>query len=197
MLFIHLVIPVLLMFFLWMHYLRITRPVTDPPLAINLILLGGVFLVASLYPVTLGNAPALNKVTNELEIDLLYAWPQFLMLQGWDAIYAALAVIGVVGLLIWLPYVQKKSLRGQFAQVVDQNCTGCSLCYNDCPYEAIEMVDRNDPGSRFKRLAIVDAGRCSNCGLCVGACAFKAIEIPRRESATVLEEIQLALATAP
>jgi ferredoxin len=42
-------------------------------------------------------------------------------------------------------------------------------------------------------LAIVDPGRCANCGLCVGACAFKAIEIPRRESADVLKEIELAL----
>jgi quinol-cytochrome oxidoreductase complex cytochrome b subunit len=193
MLFLHLAIPVLLMFFLWMHYLRITRPVTDAPLPLNLMLLGGLFLVSSMYPVTMGAKPDLNAVSSSLELDVLYSWPQLLITEGMNSGLVWLLVLGVpVGLLV-LPYIQKKALRGQFAQVVAQNCTGCSLCYNDCPYEAIEMVDRNDPGSRFKRLAIVDPGRCANCGLCVGACAFKAIEIPRRESAGVLEEIQLAL----
>jgi formate hydrogenlyase subunit 6/NADH:ubiquinone oxidoreductase subunit I len=87
-------------------------------------------------------------------------------------------------------------MRGQYAQVIRDNCTGCSLCYNDCPYEAITMIDRGNDGTRYKRLAVVDAGRCANCGLCVGACAFKAIEIPRRGTATVLEEIEAALMTS-
>jgi quinol-cytochrome oxidoreductase complex cytochrome b subunit len=191
--FIHLGIPVLLMFFLWMHYLRITRPVTDAPLALNLLMLGGLFLIASYAPVTMGNAPNLNAAAATLDLDYLYAWPQMLLVQGWSTGAVWLATLAVpIGLLV-LPYLQKKAMRGQFAQVVANSCTGCSLCYNDCPYEAIEMVDRNDPNSRFKRLAIVDPGRCANCGLCVGACAFKAIEIPRRESADVLKEIELAL----
>lgn len=197
MLFLHLAIPVLMMFFLWMHYLRITRPVANAPLTLNLYLLGGLFMVAAFCPVGLGQAPHLTSVTPEIDVDLLFAWPQALLAAGWNSGLVWLLLLAVpVGLLV-LPYLQKKAMRGQFAQVIKNNCTGCSLCYNDCPYEAIEMVDRNDPGSRFKRLAIVDPGRCANCGLCVGACAFKAIEIPRRESAGVLEEIKVALATAP
>ncbi|MBY0450622.1 MAG: cytochrome b N-terminal domain-containing protein [Cyanobacteria bacterium] len=192
-LFLHLGIPLLLMFFLWMHYLRITRPVTDPPLALNLVLLGGLFLFCGVFPVSLGDRPNLQLVSPTLDLSFLYAWPQYLITQGWSTGVVWLLVLGVpVGLLI-LPYIQKKALRGQFAQVLDSSCTGCSLCYHDCPYEAITMVDRNDPTSRFKRLAIVDPGRCANCGLCVGACAFKAIEIPRRDSQDVLKEIEMAL----
>jgi quinol-cytochrome oxidoreductase complex cytochrome b subunit len=192
--FIHLGIPVLMMFFLWLHYLRITRPVTDPPLALNLIMLGGLFLVSAALPVGLGQAPNLNQIASEIDLDLLYAWPQALLTHGWSAGFIWLLVLAVPVGLLFLPYLQKKALRGHFAQVVFNNCTGCSLCYNDCPYEAITMVDRapND-GTRFKRLATIDPGRCSNCGLCVGACAFKAIDIPRRESQTVLQEIELAL----
>jgi ferredoxin len=96
-----------------------------------------------------------------------------------------------VGLFV-LPYLQKKLWRDQFAQVVKDNCTGCSLCYHDCPYEAIQMVERTDH-PRFKKIAVVDPGRCANCGLCVGACAFKAIEIPRRETTDVMAEIQETL----
>jgi quinol-cytochrome oxidoreductase complex cytochrome b subunit len=193
-LFLHLAIPAAMMFFLWLHYLRITRPVTNTPFAINLVLFGGLLFVAGLIPVGLGVAPLLNRISPQIDMDLLYVWPQWLLTHGWSTALVLLAVIAVpVGLLV-LPYLQKKALRGQYAKVLNANCTGCSLCYNDCPYEAITMVDRNNDGTRFKRLAVVDAGRCSNCGLCVGACAFKAIEIPRRETASVLDEIQLALA---
>lgn len=197
-LFLHLAIPLALMFFLWMHYLRITRPVNVPPLPLNLLLLGSLFLFAGSIPITMGIRPDLNESAQAaqnlvMNFDLFYAWPQYLLSQDWPIALVWVAFLGVpVGLLL-LPYIQKKALRDQFAQVVRDNCTGCSLCYHDCPYEAITMVDRNNDGSRFKRLAVVDPGRCANCGLCVGACAFKAIEIPRRDTAGVLQEIELAL----
>jgi quinol-cytochrome oxidoreductase complex cytochrome b subunit len=191
--FMHLAIPVLMMFFLWLHYLRITRPVTNAPLALNMMMLGGLFLVVALVPVGLSAAPNLSEMATNIDINILYAWPQWLLTQGWSTGAVWLALLAVPATLLALPYIQKKTLRDQFAKVIASNCTGCSLCYNDCPYEAIEMVDRNDPGTRFKRLAIVDPARCANCGLCVGACAFKAIEVPRRETTNVLDEINLAL----
>lgn len=191
-LFLHLGIPLALMFFLWMHYLRITRPVNVPPLPLILMLLGGVFMATAMWPVELGAKPNLAMVSRDLDLDLLYAWPHALLNSGWPALAVWLTVLAVPGGLLILPYFIKKALRTQFAQVAKDNCTGCQLCYHDCPYEAITMVDRTDH-PRFKRLAVVDPGRCSNCGLCVGACAFKAIEVPRRVSASVLEEIELAL----
>lgn len=193
-LFLHLGIPLLMMFMLWLHYLRITRPVSEPPGPLIAMLTGGLFIFSAMYPVELGAVPDLTATSPTVEFDLLYTWPQYLVaVQGLAAPLVWVLLLSVpVGLLV-LPYLQKKALRGQYAQVVRENCTGCSLCYHDCPYEAITMVDRGNDGTRFKRLAIVDAGRCANCGLCVGACAFKAIEIPRRETGTVLEEIEAAL----
>ncbi len=203
-LFLHLGIPLLMMFMLWLHYLRITRPVSEPPLPLVVMMAGALFLFSAVFPVELGKlaagqtAPILvgpGVSVAEMEFDLLYAWPQYIATAyNVPPVAVLLLLLAVpVGLLV-LPYIQKKALRGQYAQVVRGNCTGCSLCYHDCPYEAITMVDRGNDGTRFKRLAIVDAGRCANCGLCVGACAFKAIEIPRRETGTVLAEIEAALA---
>ncbi len=195
-LFLHLAIPMLLMFFLWMHYIRITRPVNIPPAAIIWLLFGGLLLVSGNAPVGLGTKPILTAVSQHIELDLFYAWPQALVLKGWDPLTVWMLLLGIpLGLLV-VPYFQKKALRDQFAKVVFDNCTGCSLCYHDCPYEAITMVDRGDDGTRFKRLAVVDAGRCSNCGLCVGACAFKAIVVPRRETTDVLADIEASLASA-
>lgn len=205
-LFLHLGIPLLMMFMLWLHYLRITRPVSEPPLPLVVLMTGALFLFSAAFPVGLGELPAgqtapiiagPGSIAPVVEFDLLYAWPQYLAaVSGVPPAVVWLLLLAVpVGLLV-LPYIQKKALRGQYAQVIRENCTGCSLCYHDCPYEAITMVDRGNDGTRFKRLAIVDAGRCANCGLCVGACAFKAIEIPRRETGTVLSEIEAALATS-
>jgi len=206
--FLHLGIPLFMMFMLWLHYLRITRPVSEPPLPLVVMMAGALFLFSSAFPVGLDflaqtqNAAASpiltgpGSISQVMDFDLLYTWPQYLAVQGVSPIVVLLLLLAVpIGMLV-LPYLQKKALRGQFAQVVRQNCTGCSLCYNDCPYEAITMVDRGNDGTRFKRLAVVDAGRCANCGLCVGACAFKAIEIPRRETGTVLAEIEAALAAS-
>jgi quinol-cytochrome oxidoreductase complex cytochrome b subunit len=204
MMFLHLGIPLFMMFMLWLHYLRITRPVSEPPLPLVIMLSGVLFLVSAAFPVSLQilNAndplatPSLTAISPEVNFDLLYAWPQYLVVQQVNPLLVVFLVLAVpVGLLI-LPYLQKKALRDQFATVVRENCTGCSLCYNDCPYEAIEMVDRGNDGTRFKRLAVVDPGRCANCGLCVGACAFKAIEIPRRDTNKVLAEIEAALTTS-
>lgn len=195
MLVLHLGLPMVMMFFLWMHYLRITRPVTDAPVGLVFLLLAGLALFSAAFPVVLGEAapPNFAVALESIQLDALYAWPQILGLAGMDPAVVWLLVLAVPGGLLILPYLQKKAMRGQFAQVVSDNCTGCSLCYADCPYEAITMVDRND-GSRFKRLATVDPARCANCGLCVGACAFKAIDIPRCESKDVLAEIEAALA---
>jgi len=192
-LFLHLAIPSSMLFLLWWHYLRITRPVTDAPLVLNLMLFGGLLLACGLYPVTMGTAPSLAHPGNTLNIDWLYMLPQGLIVNGYG-IQAAWAILLAIPIgMLLLPYIQKKQFRGQYAHVVSDNCTGCSLCFHDCPYEAIEMVDRDDD-TKFKRIAIVDAGRCANCGLCVGACAFKAIEIPRMPTDRVLSEIQAALA---
>ncbi len=196
----HVGLPLLMMFLLWWHYLRITRPVTDPPVALMIMLLGGLLLFAGAYPVVLSDqAPAdLSIVSGTLDFDILFTFPQYMVAAlGWDVAVAWLFVLGIPVLLLALPYLQKKAMRGQYAHVVFENCTGGSLCYNDCPYEAITMVarEKND-GTRFKRMATVDPGRCANCGLCVGACAFKAIDIPRCESVDVLKEIELSLNTS-
>ncbi len=207
--FLHLGIPLLMMFMLWLHYMRITRPVSEPPLALVLLMGGALYIISAIFPVGLDHLPDLANSfatpyllgegilpKSGISFDLLYAWPQYLAVKGVSPMLVLLLALAVpIGMLI-LPYIQKKALRGQFAQVTRNNCTGCSLCYNDCPYEAITMVDRGNDGTRYKRLAVVDAGRCANCGLCVGACAFKAIEIPRRETSNVLAEIEATLAAS-
>lgn len=54
------------------------------------------------------------------------------------------------------------------AKVDKQKCTGCESCAEECPSEAINMVDEK---------AAVDEDACIDCGVCVDACPVEAIEM--------------------
>ena len=47
-------------------------------------------------------------------------------------------------------------------------CTGCGLCVDECPTDAISLNDD---------VASVDEGLCTDCGICVDVCPTDAISI--------------------
>ncbi|MCS3924024.1 4Fe-4S binding protein [Methanosalsum natronophilum] len=54
--------------------------------------------------------------------------------------------------------------------IVDaEECTGCELCVDVCPVEAISMND--------DELAVIDADTCNDCGDCVDECPVEAISM--------------------
>ena len=55
------------------------------------------------------------------------------------------------------------------AQIDQEKCTGCGICVDICPLEAISM--ENDK-------AKVDNDTCTECGQCVDECPNKAISVP-------------------
>ena len=54
-------------------------------------------------------------------------------------------------------------------QIDGEKCTGCGLCVDACPVEAISL--END---KVK----VDAEKCVDCGQCVEECPNEAIKMP-------------------
>ena len=54
------------------------------------------------------------------------------------------------------------------AIVDNEKCTGCKSCIEECPSEAIKMVDEK---------ALVDNDICIDCGVCVDACPVEAISM--------------------
>ncbi|MBU1671271.1 MAG: 4Fe-4S binding protein [Actinobacteria bacterium] len=61
---------------------------------------------------------------------------------------------------------------GFLARVEDDLCTGCAICEERCPMDAIEIVDD---------LPVIDLDRCIGCALCVTGCDTEAMELARRE----------------
>ena len=54
------------------------------------------------------------------------------------------------------------------AKVDENKCTGCESCVEECPSEAIKMV--NDK-------AEINVETCVDCGVCVDACPVEAISM--------------------
>ena len=47
-------------------------------------------------------------------------------------------------------------------------CTGCGVCVDTCPTQAIAMEDN---------IAKVDIDKCTGCGICVDSCPVQAISM--------------------
>lgn len=51
-------------------------------------------------------------------------------------------------------------------KVINEKCTGCTLCVKACPFAAIEIANKK---------AVIDLDKCTLCGACIEACKFDAI----------------------
>jgi quinol-cytochrome oxidoreductase complex cytochrome b subunit len=188
-LFIHIGLSFTLFFVLWIHYVRMTRPVLTPPPAINYILVAIILLTVFLFPINSSNMAHLNSQPTSFEIDWFFLFNYWLMAHmSMPIFWITMLVLTFVCLVLpWL--VRTVGAPVIPAEVVLNKCTGCSLCYRDCPYQAIEMVPA-PAGSRFKLLATVKTARCSSCGICVGACAFDAIDLPQYTDTDITAQIK-------
>lgn len=191
---------------LWWHYLRLRHPKIWPPGVWVLFCLGLVFLLTGVIAVRGDAVPAASPAARPTSFPL----DVFFMLPFWllnvlrpGAVVVLSIVLFVLGLAI--PYLSRRETPGEMgvrhagiAQVIDGNCTGCELCYFDCPYNAIVMVPSPGPGlskaaANRTLLAVVVESRCVECGICIGACPFEALELPKFLERDVLRQVAQAV----
>jgi ferredoxin len=188
MLYLHVGPATVLYVFLWWHYVRIRHPKVWPPAVWTLFSLGAIFLCTAMIPVVSQSPASAAVVPSRLAVDWFFMLP-YLALKYLAPISLVLLAIVIVAYGLYIPYQLPETqtemgIRGPgIAQVIDANCTGCELCYYDCPYNAIVMVPTPHPGvtkaaQARKLLAIVLESRCVECGICIGACPFEALELP-------------------
>jgi len=199
MLYLHVGPAVVLYIFLWWHYVRIRHPKVWPPAVWTLFSLGLIFLLTGLVPAVSQPAARPDTVPTTLAVDWLFLLPYVgLKVLSPLALLALAVVITVYGLYIPYQLPETPAAMGirdsGIAQVIDANCTGCELCYYDCPYNAIVMVASPHPGvtkaaQARKLFAIVLESRCVECGICIGACPFEALELPRLLERDVQEKV--------
>jgi ferredoxin/coenzyme F420-reducing hydrogenase delta subunit len=165
--FMHIAVPLILLFVLWIHLQRVSRPKVNPArgLAVGTF---AMMLALSLAWPALSQGPAdLATVPAQIGFDWFYlpAYPLLDLVSGgtlW-------AFVGTLTLLVmalpWMPPMR----RAAVAKVDLDNCNGCKRCADDCPFGAVIMQPRSD-GLPFEHEAVVNPSICVSCGICAGAC---------------------------
>jgi ferredoxin/coenzyme F420-reducing hydrogenase delta subunit len=183
--FMHIGIPLVLLFVMWVHILRISRPKMNPPRSLAVVILISLVII-SLWKPALSQGPAdLAAVPNDVGLDWFYL-PLFPLTDLWShgAVWALLG--GFTLMLVAMPWLPPFR-RAKPAEVNLGHCNGCGRCVEDCPHEAVRMVPRTD-GRPFLHEALVNSAACVSCGICVGACPSST---PFRRSAELQTGIDL------
>jgi ferredoxin/coenzyme F420-reducing hydrogenase delta subunit len=165
--FMHVILPLILLAVLWVHLQRVSRPKINPPRGLAIATFA-MFVALSLVQPAMSQGPAnLAEVPGTLKLDWFYLafYPLF-------DIWSPGAVWGVAGvltlLIVALPFMPP--MKRLAPAVVDlDNCNGCTRCVDDCPFAAITMAPRSD-GKPYEREAVVNDKLCLSCGICAGAC---------------------------
>ena len=181
--------PMLLLFMLWLHVKRLSNVDINPPRG----LAAGTFvalLVLSLLAPAVSHAPAdLGRVPTEINIDWYYlnVYP---LLEYWPAQQVWILTTGVTLLLMVIPWLLPKK-DGAKAVVDLDNCNGCGICFEDCPFDAITLQARTD-GARYEHEVAVNPDLCGACGICAGSCpASNPFRSSREELKTGIDMPQL------
>ncbi len=165
--FVHLGVPLLLVFGLWFHIQRIARAKVFPPRALGIGTALTLLAMAFALPVRSQGPADLGTVPGPLALDwwLLFIHP---LTQATSAGFVWALVLASIGGLFALPFIRPRVALA-VARVDPAHCNGCRRCADDCPYGAIAMVPHPN-GRRGIELARVDADLCASCGICVGSC---------------------------
>lgn len=185
MVFIHIAVPLILLFILWVHIQRMTQADVNPPKALALSVFAALLVLSLIYPAESQGPADLSRVTSSVGLDWFYmaVYPLIDLFSG----LTVWAMAGLATVLLFiLPWIPRK--KTSLAVVDLENCNGCSRCALDCPFSAIAMRPRSD-GSPFAQEAVVLSSKCVGCGICVGACPTAT---PFRRHSALIAGIELS-----
>lgn len=193
--FAHIAFPVGVGLLLWVHLSRLARPsfLPEPRLFWGTVAL--FVAVAVAWPAPMAPEADLLRIPADVPFDVFYGfWVPIAdrLPVGW-AWVGALATLGVA---LSVPRLTRPRVPETVAPswVNPRVCTGCEQCYHDCPYEAIDMVRRDD--GRDGYVGLVDPAKCVSCGICSGSCAPMVVGPPTRTGRDQLEQVKTFIAAS-
>ena len=178
-LFIHIALPLGLGVGLWLHVSRLARPVLLPPRPLMWGIVGALTIASVVLPAPLGPAADPLHLVTTTPTDYIVAW-WLPLSERLSPVVAWGLGIGAIVLALLVPRLTRRPREASWApSTVDPRlCTGCNQCPQDCPWEAITMVPRDD--DRPTLVALVDPALCVSCGICAGSCAPMGVGPPGR-----------------
>ncbi len=179
--FTHLALPLFSSVLLLLHFSRLSGVRLLPPERVAVLLLA-VLLTLSLLKPAISAPPATPyDIPVKVPVDWYYMLPLPLM-QSHPRL-SWLLLIAITAFLLAVPRLLQKEWLS--ARIRRETCTGCELCYADCPYGAISMLKDGE-----KKVASVSGSRCAGCGICVGSCSFNAVEFGDTELELLRKEVK-------
>jgi len=184
---IHLGLSILVGLLIWVHVKRLSRPKLVPPTFWMILIGGAITIAAVVWP--LGMLPALNpnQLPGTFPIDPFYL---FLMPVGlqWSPGVLWGGVILISAVVTAIPWLLRRKPLDPIVVHADR-CTGCTLCVADCPYDALEMVPREDD-TKYRQIAVVRDEMCVSCGVCIGSCPTEALTLDGEPAEALWDEVR-------
>ena len=165
----HIGIPLFLLAVMLVHVKRVSRARIMPPPALALGTMAALILLSLIQPTVSHERADLDVAVNVLNMDWFYMFAYPLM-KVWSLGGVWLLLGGVTVVMLFLPWLPPRSRPEPVAAVSLDYCSGCGLCADDCPYEAIDMRARSDAHPHFMQEAHVISSNCVHCGICTGSC---------------------------
>ncbi len=192
-LFAHIAIPIGLGLLVWLHVSRVARPGLLPPHRLMWGVIGLLVVLSLAWPAAIGPAADLFRLPDRAPFDWFYMfWLPLVRPLSPGAVWATTIAVAAVTLLAPLWTRPARAQRPPPSWVDERLCTGCEQCYQDCPYEAIVMVERTEDvrPEASALVARVDPERCVSCGICAGSCAPMGVGPPGRTGRDQLSRVQ-------
>lgn len=173
-LFLHVFLPLIGFLGIYIHGVRLSRARWWSPRWVSAQAVIGLVILSLIKPVQSFAQADLSRLITAVPMDAYYLGFLPVIEYSSNAIFWGLALF-IGGSLFVLPWIAKgKDLAP--AVVENPKCTGCNICYAECPYDAIRMIERHDE-TKYHKLAIINANQCTGCGICAGACPTDAINL--------------------
>jgi len=165
----HIGIPLFLLAAMLVHVKRVSQASILPPRMLALGTMVSLLLLSILQPTISHDRADLGTAINSLNLDWFYLFPYPMITAGSTGLLWIIFAV-VMLLLLFLPWLPPRYKPKPVAAVNLDHCSGCGLCADDCPYEAVRMRDRSDAHPYFLQEASVIASNCVHCGICTGSC---------------------------
>ncbi len=200
--YLHVAIPFLLLIMAWVHCMRISMPLINPPRQVTVVILLSLLGLSLVKPAVSGAPADLSTLVGQAPVDWFFV-PFFPLVSGLSLSPEMVWVYGGIGFALftclpWLvPEPKKHKQTGssvtQCVVNVDlESCKGCVLCQQACPFEAMKVVPRTD-GEPYEQQAEVVPTRCAECGFCVNACEFNAVSMGEWSKSAFQDHIESLL----
>ncbi len=189
-LFMHVAVPLVMTIMIWIHTAHLAKPGWFPHVATFTALIAALSLVSILMPAPMVGPADPRVLTGSMPTDLFAGfWLPFVEHPGPAVVFAIFLLLTLA--LITMPWWWQGNRASGTAVVAYDQCTGCSQCSRDCPFEAITMQSRTDGNRRL--IAVVNPDKCTECGLCIASCLDVAIGLPDENSAIQLDWLNRAV----